>query len=74
MNGKKLVRSVAFAVVLAAAFVTGSSAASTLTAGELPDCNCIVYNFPEPGEHQLRYVVEDDICLIDECYIEIETK
>jgi hypothetical protein len=76
MKGKNLVRRASFAVVLAAALVAGTSAASRLTAGDPPECDCIVYNYPEPGEHQAGYVVEDGeyrICFMDECSI-IETK
>jgi hypothetical protein len=74
MNTKKLVRGAAIVVILAGAFVVGNSAASTLTAGELvPDCDCTVHNWPNPGDEKPGVRVDGE-CFLDPCATEIETE
>ncbi|HEY0876575.1 MAG TPA: hypothetical protein VGD94_24080 [Vicinamibacterales bacterium] len=76
MNTRMLVRRVVVGAVLAVAFVVGISVASTLAAGELvPDCNCKVHNWPNPGDEKpgLRNE-EDGQCYLDPCGTDIENE
>jgi hypothetical protein len=72
MKTKQLVRGVALGVFLAGAFVVGSSAASTLSGGDnVPDCDCTVHNWPNPGDKNPGIRVDGE-CYLDPCATDIE--
>jgi hypothetical protein len=69
MNMRVLVRRVVIVAVLVAAFVVGTNVVSTHAARPLvPDCNCHVYNWPNPGDKipGVRYEPGGE-CYADPC-------
>lgn len=71
MNRKKLLYTVSIGVVCIAALMLGVNATAS---GTPPDCNCLIFNWPEPGEMLPGVVVDRDenVCYAMECNLEIE--
>lgn len=70
MPKKKLVLAVVLVAALVAGFLVSSGGAFAAKA-MVPDCNCTIHNYPEPGD-TLHGVRVNGECFADPCATSVE--
>lgn len=66
MMTKKRVLAAVLVVACVGGFFVGSSNAASSAAEMVPDCNCTIHNYPNPGD-TLHGVRKDGECFADPC-------